>query len=405
MPRGKKTRLRISGQLNGFVQVDRKLLFVLNHLLTGSEAKAAMTVFSRRQYKKGNAKLRIPGTGEYRPLVPGEVVTSRGQLAGLAGVSENILMRALRKLESVPGFVLRPVPGCFKSGGLYIRINMERAERWARKVMLAAAKNDRQKLTVMTVSFRPSDRQKLTISEDVVSEEVVSEEDNKQSPPSRPSDENAQARAHARTTHAGSSHGPEEDSRRKAAEKVRRVALASPLPLLDAELDLMYERRLLHTYLKHGYPRAKRLRVDGHGVEKDEWIDLDAKRASMMVRAIMWTCVGIEDEKKRRKVFAKLLTMEPTRAHDRLHRYARPDDHLNMGYAFRSCYGAFFEWGGTCHDCRNRTMSTADVYFQGKMTGADASKIKLGTSGSDAVGSNKDSWTYRLIGLKFGTVQ
>jgi hypothetical protein len=78
-------------------------------------------------------------------------------------------------------------------------------------------------------------------------------------------------------------------------------------------------------------------------------------------------------------------------------------DHCAMPYAFKNCYGNFYEHSTdrTSHN----SMTSANSHWQGKMTGADASKIKTGTLGSSIRGTNYSGYTYRLLGLKFSNMQ
>lgn len=78
-------------------------------------------------------------------------------------------------------------------------------------------------------------------------------------------------------------------------------------------------------------------------------------------------------------------------------------DHLALAYAFRTVYGTFRQIAGVTAMLSDAQVS-ADSYFQGKMTGGDANKIKLGTVGSSSAGTNVSGKTYRLIGLKFDSM-
>lgn len=75
-------------------------------------------------------------------------------------------------------------------------------------------------------------------------------------------------------------------------------------------------------------------------------------------------------------------------------------DHLGMAWAFKTYYGGLYNIGGSS-DVRHTSMASTDVQFQGKMTGVDSTKIKLGSSGNLAQGTNFLNMTYRLIGFKF----
>lgn len=47
----------------------------------------------------------------------------------------------------------------------------------------------------------------------------------------------------------------------------------------------------------------------------------------------------------------------------------------------------------------------ADTMWQGKLTGGNANKIQLGSTGSLAWGTNCNGYVYRLIGFKFSAVE
>lgn len=76
-------------------------------------------------------------------------------------------------------------------------------------------------------------------------------------------------------------------------------------------------------------------------------------------------------------------------------------DHLALAYAFRTAYGVMPNTSAAPNPVRHYSMAAADAFFQGKMTGGDADKIKLGSSGGVTSGVNVDGETYRLVGMKF----
>lgn len=80
-------------------------------------------------------------------------------------------------------------------------------------------------------------------------------------------------------------------------------------------------------------------------------------------------------------------------------------DHFVMAYAFKNVYGAFSEEGPALNHTSHKSMASTNNYFQGKMTGGDADKIKLGAVGADQRGANYTGWTYRLIGFKFSSME
>ena len=79
-------------------------------------------------------------------------------------------------------------------------------------------------------------------------------------------------------------------------------------------------------------------------------------------------------------------------------------NHLAMAYAFKNVYGVFVE-GGATNDTKHLAMASSDTYWQGKMTGADANKILLSATGNDGRGTNYTGRTYRLVGLKFSSME
>lgn len=75
-------------------------------------------------------------------------------------------------------------------------------------------------------------------------------------------------------------------------------------------------------------------------------------------------------------------------------------NHLVMARAFRTEFGVSYA-NGAGQTVRHASMAAAGSYFQGKMTGVDANKIKLGTTGSSSYGTNITGQTYRLRGIKY----
>jgi len=75
-------------------------------------------------------------------------------------------------------------------------------------------------------------------------------------------------------------------------------------------------------------------------------------------------------------------------------------NHLALAYAFKTVYGSFFE-DSTGVRTQHESTAAANAGWQGKMTGADVNKIKLGSNGSANYGTNYLNYTYRLLGLKF----
>jgi hypothetical protein len=73
--------------------------------------------------------------------------------------------------------------------------------------------------------------------------------------------------------------------------------------------------------------------------------------------------------------------------------------HLAMAHALQTVYGVFIHDNSTTATL-HRTGSGGAAYWQGKMSGVDANKIKLGSDGSDVHGTNAFGISYRAIGLK-----
>jgi hypothetical protein len=75
-------------------------------------------------------------------------------------------------------------------------------------------------------------------------------------------------------------------------------------------------------------------------------------------------------------------------------------DHAAWGYAIQTVYGYMREDGPNAR-MQHWAMGAGNSYFQGKMTGADANKVKLGSNGPLAAGLNVAGNLYRIVGLKF----
>jgi len=75
-------------------------------------------------------------------------------------------------------------------------------------------------------------------------------------------------------------------------------------------------------------------------------------------------------------------------------------NHLCLAYAFKDVYGAFYE-DATGVRTQHESMVASAASWQGKMTGANTNKIKLGSNGGANWGTNYLNYTYRLIGFKF----
>lgn len=74
------------------------------------------------------------------------------------------------------------------------------------------------------------------------------------------------------------------------------------------------------------------------------------------------------------------------------------NSHPALAYALGTAFGVIIQIGGSFMNHISQT--SAGAYFQGKLTGVDANKIKLGSSGSTPFGFNDGGNTYHLIGLK-----
>lgn len=71
--------------------------------------------------------------------------------------------------------------------------------------------------------------------------------------------------------------------------------------------------------------------------------------------------------------------------------------HLSMAYALGDLYGLFYNPGV---DTNHMSGTDGAARWQGKMTGADANKILLGSDGTSNQGTNKSGVNYRALGLK-----
>lgn len=77
--------------------------------------------------------------------------------------------------------------------------------------------------------------------------------------------------------------------------------------------------------------------------------------------------------------------------------------HLAEAYSIGAAFGVFYVSGG--NEVDHEAGSLGGDRYQGKMTGADANKIKLGASGGSAYGTNKSGWTYRIVARKAASVE
>ena len=78
--------------------------------------------------------------------------------------------------------------------------------------------------------------------------------------------------------------------------------------------------------------------------------------------------------------------------------FAHTTDHFCEAYAFGTdCYGIF---SNKSTPAAYHNANTGN-YFQGKMSGGDINKIKLGILGSDDAGTNRGSVNYRIIAKKW----
>lgn len=74
-------------------------------------------------------------------------------------------------------------------------------------------------------------------------------------------------------------------------------------------------------------------------------------------------------------------------------------NHLAMAYAVRDVKGCFIQVGSST-SVSHSTGSSSDTYWKGKLTGADANKIRLGGNGASPYGTNASGVDYRVLGLK-----
>lgn len=77
--------------------------------------------------------------------------------------------------------------------------------------------------------------------------------------------------------------------------------------------------------------------------------------------------------------------------------------HLALALAILTTYEVSVEDAVT-RAVEHRTMSFANPYWQGKMTGVDANKIKLAADTTKAGGTNKAGFDYTIIAYKYSTV-
>lgn len=73
--------------------------------------------------------------------------------------------------------------------------------------------------------------------------------------------------------------------------------------------------------------------------------------------------------------------------------------HLCMAYALGDVYGVFI-FSTVVDAVVHSSLSAAATYFQGKMAGADATKIKLSGVGTSPYGTNAAGKDYRALGFK-----
>ena len=82
----------------------------------------------------------------------------------------------------------------------------------------------------------------------------------------------------------------------------------------------------------------------------------------------------------------------------------RTVDHLVRAWALLDDnYGIIAE-DGAASDARSYVHSNGDSRFQGKMTGGDVNKIKLGSAGSTLNGTNASGHLYVIFGRKFSAI-
>jgi len=78
-------------------------------------------------------------------------------------------------------------------------------------------------------------------------------------------------------------------------------------------------------------------------------------------------------------------------------------DHLAEAYAIGTTYGISLHRSGS--DVEHRSMGICNEMWQGKMTGGDVNKIKLGSNAGYDFGTNENGWTYRIVAKKYCDVQ
>lgn len=75
-------------------------------------------------------------------------------------------------------------------------------------------------------------------------------------------------------------------------------------------------------------------------------------------------------------------------------------DHLIMAYALRTDHGALFRSTSVKH----AGGTGVDNRWQGKMSGDDATKIKLGSTGSLSAGTNYTGCQYAIVGFNWADI-
>jgi len=78
--------------------------------------------------------------------------------------------------------------------------------------------------------------------------------------------------------------------------------------------------------------------------------------------------------------------------------------HLVLAWASGTSYGVMRHDGGATKMLSSLGASAA-ASFKGKMTGADANKIQLGSSGSWDQGTNQSGTDYEVLGWKFSSIE
>lgn len=74
-------------------------------------------------------------------------------------------------------------------------------------------------------------------------------------------------------------------------------------------------------------------------------------------------------------------------------------NHIVEAVAVRDTYEVLYN-NGAAQTVRHSSMAPADTRFQGKMTGVDSTKIKLGSNGTLVDGTNKGGKTFRIRAWK-----